>query len=561
MVESSEGWVATRLPCPKCDSSDAYSINDRDWGHCFSCGVNVPPEDGEDTELFMDEITNPDLIHKGNAQALAKRKLSEQTCKKWDYTVSKHKSVTCQVANYKNPSGTTVAQKIRYPDKTFTFLGDTKAAGLYGEWLWRDKGKQVVICEGELDALSISQGCFNNKWPVVSVPNGAQGATKAIKKSLEWLLGFETITFCFDNDQPGMEAAKACAALLPPRRAKIARLPLKDANEMLQAGRVAELTDAIWGAKEYAPDGIVNGEAIWERLINRPSVTSYPYPDFMEKMNQKTFGIRLGELDTFTSGSGMGKTTIIKQLQHHFHETTGFNQALIHLEETLEDTAEGLMGIHMGKRLNLPNIREQVTEADLAVAYAQTFGATDSEGNFRLNLYDAFGSLDEGDLYNKIRYFAHGLDCKIIWIDHLNILVSGLGGEGDERRIIDSIMHNLKSLTVELGIYIGLIVHLKKAPQGRSFEEGYVPNLDDLRGSGGIKQLSNSVFALSRNQQELNDVARNTSLITVLKCRYTGRTGAADYLLFDEDTGRMVQGSDPELLPEDDSPLVHSDDF
>jgi twinkle protein len=112
-------------------------------------------------------------------------------------------------------------------------------------------------------------------------------------------------------------------------------------------------------------------------------------------------------------------------------------------------------------------------------------------------------------------------------------------------------MHNLKMLTQELGVYIGLISHLKKAPQGRSFEEGYVPSSDDLRGSGSIKQLSNNVYAISRNQQEENDTQRNTSLLTVLKCRYTGRTGPADYLLFDEATGRMVQGLAP------DAQVVH----
>jgi twinkle protein len=267
----------------------------------------------------------------------------------------------------------------------------------------------------------------------------------------------------------------------------------------------------------------------------------------MEGMNQKSYGIRLGELDVFTSGTGMGKTTLIKQFQHHFMQTTDLNQALIHLEEPLEDTAEGIIGIHIGKRLNLPDVREFVPDEDYWQGFDDTFGAVDDKGNSRLNVYDAFGSLDETDLYNKVRYFATGLDCKIIWIDHLSILVSDLGQDSqDERRAIDSIMHNLKMLTQELGIYIGLISHLKKAPQGRSFEEGYVPSSDDLRGSGSIKQLSNNVYAISRNQQEEDDTQRNTSTLTVLKCRYTGRTGKADYLLFDESTGRMVQGSSPD---------------
>jgi len=550
MVESDQGdsyLVQGKLPCPKndCSSSDGYHIYSNGWGHCFSCDSNVP----EDVEQTSKEVApmQHGLIPKGEHVYMNKRKLDAGTCEFWDYTKSDYKGTTVQVANYKNKKGHTVAQKIRFPDKSFKFLGDTKNILLYGQWLWSAGGKMVTICEGELDAISASQS-QQNRWPTVSIPTGAAGAVKACINNLEWLLSFERIIIMFDMDDVGQEAARKVAELFPPRKARIAKLPHKDASEMLMKGLGADIITAIWNAEPYSPAGIVSGTELRKRLEDRPEVLSYAWPDFMEGMNQKTYGIRLGELDVFTSGSGMGKTTLIKQFQHHFMQTTDLNQALIHLEEPLEDTAEGIIGIHIGKRLNLPDVREFVPDEDYWQGFEETFGAVDANGNSRLNVYDAFGSLDETDLYNKVRYFATGLGCKVIWIDHLSILVSDLGQENqDERRAIDSIMHNLKMLTQELGVYIGLISHLKKAPQGRSFEEGYVPSSDDLRGSGSIKQLSNNVYAISRNQQEEDNTARNTSTLTVLKCRYTGRTGKADYLLFDEATGRMVKGSSPEV--------------
>ena len=548
MVESDSGesfLVNGKLPCPKCTSSDGYHIYSNGWGKCFACDANVPVN-VETQQEKPPMVTG--LIERGEPAALKKRKLNLDTTTLWDYNKSTYKHQTVQVANYKNEKGHTIAQKVRFPNKDFKFFGETAKVPLYGQWLWKDGGKMVVVTEGELDALSASQA-QGNKWPVVSVPTGSKGAVKACRNNIEWLLKFDTVIIMFDNDAAGREAALEVAQILPPKKAKIARLPLKDASEMLMAGRSKEIVDAIWQAQTYTPAGIVSGSDLRQRLKDRPEVKSYPWPDFMQAMNQKTYGIRLGELEVFTSGSGMGKTTLIKQLQHHFMQTTELNQALIHLEEPLEDTADGLIGIHLEKRLSLPDVREYVPEEDYWRGFDETFGATDADGFSRLNLYDAFGSLDETDLYNKIRYFATGLNCKIIWIDHLSILVSDLGEDHDERRVIDSIMHNLKLLTQELGIYIGLISHLKKAPQGKSFEEGYVPSSDDLRGSGSIKQLANSVFAISRNQQEDEEEARNTSLLTVLKCRYTGRTGSADYLLFDEYTGRMVQGRDPDAQP------------
>ena len=88
--------------------------------------------------------------------------------------------------------------------------------------------------------MSISQ-LQNNKYPVVSVPNGANAAKKDIKKQLEWLLQFKEVVLCFDNDKVGSEAAQEVASLFPPKFVRIVNLPEKDANDMLTKGRSLEL--------------------------------------------------------------------------------------------------------------------------------------------------------------------------------------------------------------------------------------------------------------------------------------------------------------------------------
>ena len=455
---------------------------------------------------------------------------------------------TVHCANYLDDNRKTVAQKFRTRDKQFPWVNRKAFKGLYGQWLWRDGGKMITITEGEIDALSVSQA-QNNKWPVVSLPDGGgNNAIKPIKEALTWLSKFDKIVLFFDNDEKGRASVDAVKRILPTGKCYIAFAPegYKDANDLLKANKSAAILDAIYGAKQYRPDGIVSGAALIKRMKDRPDVVSYPYPDDWMWLNYKVLGIRLGELDTWTSGTGMGKTTIIKALQNHFFHTTDFNQALIHLEEPLEDTGEDLVSYEIGKRVSLEPELKHTDE--FIKAQQDLFLAEDTEGNARLQLYDAFGSLEEDNLYDIIRFMAVSGGCKIFWLDHLSILVSNMGDEGgDERKRLDAIMHNLKSLTIELGIYIGLICHLRKPKgDGKSFEEGAVPSLDDLRGSGGIKQLSNSVFAISRNQQATNEMAKNTSTLTVLKCRKTGRTGTADHLLFDDNTGRISRGKDPQ---------------
>lgn len=239
----------------------------------------------------------------------------------------------------------------------------------------------------------------------------------------------------------------------------------------------------------------------------------------------------------------MGKTAALRELQYHLLNHTKENIGVIALEEPLVDSVEALMALHLNKRIQLPDVRETVSDEELYNAWLATSGTN------RIHYYDHFGSVDDESLISKIRWMAGSLGCKYIFLDHLSIVVSEFADQGGERERIDTIMTKLKKLTQELGIWLGLVVHLRKVGGGTSFEEGAVPSLDDLRGSGSIKQLSNSVYALSRNQQHGDEVVRNTSTIHILKCRFTGRTGVADKLYFNDSTGRLepVEFDDEEI--------------
>ena len=109
----------------------------------------------------------------GQARALTARGLTEETCRKFGYRIATRNGEPVQVADYRDAEGTLVAQKVRTKDKKFSTIGDGKDMPLFGQQLWQAGGKRIVITEGEIDALSVSQA-FNNSWPVVSLPNGAQ---------------------------------------------------------------------------------------------------------------------------------------------------------------------------------------------------------------------------------------------------------------------------------------------------------------------------------------------------------------------------------------------------
>lgn len=509
-------------PCDSCGSSDAKAVYSDGHGFCFSCNKHFKGAMDENVESPTREVSkHVSGFVAGFPRELAKRKLNADTCKLWDYTVGNYNGQTVQVANYKNQSGETVAQKIRFANKDFVFIGDTKNAGLYGMHLWRDGGKMVTVVEGELDALSLSQA-QQNKWAVVSVPNGAAGAKKAIQKNLDWLCKFETVVFMLDNDEQGIKASKECAALLPHNKAKIATLPLKDASDMLVAGRSQELLQAMWNAKSFRPDGIVSMEELWERISQPKAVTSYQYP--FQGLNEKTMGIRKGEIVTVTAGSGIGKSQICREFAYHLIQQ-GQKIGYIALEESIERTSLGLMSIAANKLLHLAqgDMSEYKTVFEQLAPFVE--------------LYDHWGSTDSDNLMNRIRYLVRGCECDFIVLDHISIVVSGID-EGDERRLIDNTMTKLRALVEELKCGLILVSHLKRPPQGKGHEEGAHTSLAQLRGSAAIGQLSDIVIGAERDQQsETPDV----TTLRILKNRWTGETGICTNLRYDRETGRMSE--------------------
>jgi twinkle protein len=523
----SDSELIAKGPCPDCGSSDACASYTDGHTHCFSCGKHRSNPDAPEPKER--KVANKELLPQGDVGPLVARRITEDTCRKWGYSKSTFNDRPVQIATYRDERGQPVAQKVRFPDKTFMVRGDIKAAGLYGQWLWRDKGKMVVVTEGEIDALTVSQ-LQDLKWPVVSVPNGAQGAAKAIARSLEWLMKFETVVFMFDNDEPGNAAALECAELLPPGRAKIAQLPLKDANECLVKGQGDAVIKAMWDAKAFRPDGIVNGADLWEQVSVEDKLFSMTLP--WTALQAITRGIRSGELWMFTSGSGMGKSAVVREISHHLL-MHGQTVGMIMLEETVKRTALGMMGISANHPLHID--REGVPEAQLKKAFDETLGTG------RLYLYDHFGSTAIENLMARIRYLAKGCGCKFIVLDHLSIVVSG-NEEGDERRLIDNTMTALKTLAMECDVALIVVSHLKRPSGDRGHEEGAQTSLAQLRGSHAIAQLSDFVIGLERDQQGENPMV---TTIRILKNRFTGETGIAGYLAYDRNTGRLSETEEP----------------
>ncbi len=400
---------------------------------------------------------------------------------------------------------------------------------LFGMHLCPNGNKKLYITEGEIDCLTVSQ-IFDNKYPVVSIPNGVQGAVKAIKYNLEWINKFDEIVLVFDMDEPGRKAVEESAQLLPVGKAKIAVLPYKDPNEMLKKGLTKELENLLWRAREYRPDGIVYGGELWEE-IKKPVQWGLPYP--FPTLTKLTYGLKTPEYIILGAGTGIGKTTYFTAIEAHFIKNTDKKIGIIHLEQQIKTTCLYLMAQIAQKPLFKPDC--EIKEKELEKYFNETLN------NKRVFFYNAFGTRDFDTIKNIIRYLVIKQECKIVFLDHISAIASGIkAGTTDINQTMKNVSSEFASLTRELSFNLFAISHLRKSTT-KSWENGAKPTLDDFEGSGDITKWADFVFAISRNKNAQGE-NKNISQLHCLKDRFTGEAdGATISLLYNPKTCQLCE--------------------
>lgn len=534
------------IPCENCGSSDGNSLWSDGHTYCYVCekwtaGTDETKQRASNSrgratggKPAMNNVWNFG-DSQGKYSALTARGISKETCQKAGYWIAKVNGVCYQVADYRDQNGSIISQKVRDKDKNFKTTGSHKSDTLFGKHLWNG-GKKIVVTEGEIDMLTVMelQDC---KYPVVSLGHGASAAKKTCAANYEYFDQFEQIILMFDMDEAGRRAVEEAAQVLPAGKVRVAVLPCKDANECHMLGEDRAVLEQIWNAGPWMPDGVVSAISLRERI--REHLGSEDAVGMLfsgcSGLNDRTLGARGGEVIMVTSGSGMGKSTFVRQQALMWGKAMGKKVGLAMLEESVEETAEDLIGLNNHVRLR------QSDDLKKAIIEDGRFDQWFDElfGNDTFHLYDSFAEAEADRLLAKLAYMRTGLGCDVIVLDHISIVVSA-SEESDERKMIDRLMTKLKGFAKSTGVVLVVICHLKNPEKGKAHEEGRPVSITDLRGSGALRQLSDTIIALERNQQ---GDAPNLVLVRVLKCRFTGDTGIAGYMEYNKKTGWLEPSS------------------
>lgn len=552
--------LLTKVPCPKCRaeggdrSGDNLAIYDDGHGFCFGNHGFISAQE-INKNISLDKLKNSDTLslsytlrdnlersstslsstykHPSTSLSITKeqhrstmvdfteqflpwRGVSERSMRAFDVRtrVDKDGKPLCLVY----PWGVSTKQVRSVIDKSFYIEGDSSNVSLFGmDKFGPGTSKAITVTEGAQDALSVYE-MFGWKYPAVSVRSAVSARTDC-ERARDYLNSFDRIYLCFDNDKPGQDAVREVARLFDVNKIYHVKLSkYKDANEYLSHKASDEFVKTWWAAKPYLPKGIVaDYESISDILNTEDNTTIASYP--FATLDSMAYGIRSGEIVLITAQEKVGKTEVIRAIEHHLLKTTDHNIGVIHLEEKEKRSIQGLISYEVGKPCHLPDVG--MSKEDMLLAYK---GMTKRDG--RLHFYTHFGSDDPDVILDVIRSLVSVCHCKFVFLDHITMLVTGFEGD-DERRKLDYISTRLAMLTRELDFTLFLVSHVN--------DEG------KTRGSRNISKVADLLLHLDRDIEADDADTRNATKLIVKGNRFASTSGPAGILGFDPKTYRVSE--------------------
>ena len=543
-MESNSSTAIGNIPCPKCrengkdrKGNNLVQFNDGHT-HCFACGYQE--QNGSTTVVKTQPKIGLEMT--GTVGPIKDRRISENIVAKFGVTLEYNQDGSIKKHHYPytdRETGKVVGTKVKEIDgKRFSCTGTLENTSLFGQHIWREGGRAVTVVEGELDALAVAE-MFDGKWPVVSIKTGSAGAHKDIKAELEWLETFENVYICFDMDDAGRKAVDSILPLFSHNKAKVVSLPLKDAGDMLKAGKLREFTSAWWDAKPYRPVDVVSlsDESVWDAFIKRGTEEVIPFPKSFGALNSMmNGGISPGEVTVIGALTSVGKSTMVYNLLHGFITETSKKVGFVFLEASQGEEVEKLVSIQRGQNIDL--IAHKDRDYD---SYRKDYDTLITDD--RVHMVQHHGSSDVDELFGKMRFMVKGMDCDIIILDPLQAAVLS-----NENGTIDAFMDRCLKLAKETNVSVIIVSHMRK-PQTK---DAHDVSEYDMKGSGSINQISFNTILLSRDKMAEDEYTKNSTKVQLVKCRRTGRTGVAGWMYYETNTGRMVAGTPPETKAVED---------
>lgn len=430
---------------------------------------------------------------------------------------------------------------IKYRDgkKNFKLFKDAELI-LYNLNSIKDS-KEVVICEGEIDAMSISQAGFKH---VVSVPNGA-GTGKInldyLDNCIEYFSNKEKIYLATDNDLAGRNLQEQLSERLGKERCyKIQFKNCKDANECLVKYGIQGIIESFADKKEFPLEGIFTIDD-YSYEVNDLYDNGYSQGAKTNMANlNKLLTFHKGYITTITGIPNMGKSDCLDQITLGLSLTSDWKGGFYSPENKptslhISKLARKLIGKDWwgSERMN----KEEI---EMAKSYLNDrFFFIKPETDFTLDTI--LKHVKQLILRKGIDYFV---------IDAWNKLEHKFSG--DEHKYIGECLDKL-SVFCELNkVHLFLVAHPRKMLKQFKSKKYEVPTLYDISGSANFFNKSDNGICVYRDYEE--DISY--WYVQKVKFSHWGSTGYCEFK-YDLPSGRFNEylGGEPIF---DKTPWIHS---
>ena len=340
----------------------------------------------------------------------------------------------------------------------------------------------VVLCEGEIDAMTIHQYGL----PALSVPFGGGAGAKQqwIDYEYENLERFEEIFICMDSDEAGQLAAKEIATRLGYHRCSFVHLPraCKDANECLMKGVSRdEFIQCIISAEKLDPTELKRAGDFKQGVIDAFfAPEQYMFTSSIEGLAEK-LKFRSHEVTAVNGVNGHGKSQLVGNFSLDAIKS-GLRVCIASLE---------LRPAILLKRLVRQGICTPSPEREDVEKIMDKL-------NDSLWVFNVTGKAKTERLLTVFKYAHKRYGVKVFIIDSLMMC----GMAEDDYNGQKAFIEQLCDFKNQNDVHVFLVTHPRK---GES-EEKPVGKMD-VKGTGAITDLLDNLVTVWRNKkkEELNE--------------------------------------------------------
>lgn len=349
---------------------------------------------------------------------------------------------------------------------------------LFGWQAMPANARTVVICEGEINAMSWSQFGVN----ALATPFGGGKGKKHTWIASEWdrLAQFETIYLNFDPDAAGREAVADLVERLGRHRCLVVPpMPdgCKDANDCLFEGVPADAMIALIERSESCdPEQLRRASSYEDAVVDLfyPTADAHkgcplPIAGYGDKIR-----LRRGEFTLLTGKRGHGKTEMLNQI---------VNTVIAYGERACVASFEV-----KAPKLLKHAIKQATAQREPSREYIKQVLSRYHDAFW---IFDHVGRANKETIFEVFEYAYRRYGVTFFVIDSL----MKCGINGDDYNAQDAMANDCANFANRFDVHLVMVAHARK--EGG---EDNPPRNDSVKGAGGLTDQASNVVAVWRNK-------------------------------------------------------------